>query len=132
MDLNGFKEWLESQGKRHNNLEQLLKDAKRIEKEYEEDLDTLYTRDRLEGILAELRYTAVDKRQERPNPSKINTKPTSLGPYRTAAKRYQEFRDSTGDTVRDGGLNPLLSGRVGRRWARQDPPRPAPRCRPPS
>jgi hypothetical protein len=96
---------LEARGKSSSHISTLLSDAKRIEKSYQEDLDVLYARDRLLSIIAELRYTIADQRQGRPNSSKIETKPTALGPYRSAAAFYQAFRDSSGGTVDGMGSN---------------------------
>ena len=75
-----------------------ISDAKRVEKHYG-DLDELYAKDHLAGVLRELKYSADDERRNAPNPSRIPINPTSLSGYRTAVTKYREYRKSAGESA---------------------------------
>ena len=65
-----FKNWFDRQEYADNTVQTQLNSARHIEQAYG-DLDKLYNADGLNGILAELAYSAADRRAVRPNPSKL-------------------------------------------------------------
>ena len=72
---------------------------RRIEAEYG-DLDELYDRDRLAGLLSELSYSTHDERLERANPTRITIGGDlhrQLRSLKNAVSIYREFRDSGGE-----------------------------------
>ena len=91
MNRHGFKEWLEQRGLKKNSVTNALSDAKRVEKHCG-DLDQLYKTHRLADaaigdLVAEVPDLATKNR-----PS-----------YRTAVRRYREYREQTDPTVVDDG-----------------------------
>ena len=71
----------------------------RVEKHYG-DLDEHYARDRLDSVIASLRYTSEDKRRGRRNPSTIiidGDLYTNLASYKNSVQLYSEFLASVGD-----------------------------------
>ena len=73
----GYRAYLERDDLKQSTVNTYISDAKRVE-EYYGDLDNLYAKDRLAGVLGELRYSADDARRNAPNPSRIPINPTSL------------------------------------------------------
>ncbi len=91
-----YRNWLEQQKYDLNTVNAQMYRAGRVE-EYYGDLDQHYSNDRMESVIATLRYTTDDKRRGRPNPSKIPFEgdiKNNLASYRNAAERYRKFRDS--------------------------------------
>ena len=97
MQLAGFRTWLGQQPsiKKQSTIDQYVADASRVERCYG-DLDDLYAKDRLAGVLEELRYTDADERESAANPSRLCIKGSykSLGGYRTAVTRYRNYREA--------------------------------------
>ncbi len=100
-----YRAWLEQSGLSESSVSTGVSDAKRVEKHYG-DLDGLYNKDRLEGVLRELRYSAEDKRTNAPNPSRLPIDGDfykSLPAYRTAVRKYREYRKAhTAGASEDG------------------------------
>jgi endonuclease len=70
--------------------------VRRVEAAYG-DLDELYERDRLAGLLSELTYSTRDYQQKLKNPTKIQISGDlykHLAMLKNAVARYREFRDS--------------------------------------
>jgi hypothetical protein len=65
-----YRVWLTRQKYDPGTIATQLARAGRVEKHYG-DLDQLFAADRLESVIANLRYTTEDQRSGRPNPSKI-------------------------------------------------------------
>lgn len=88
-----FGGWLEQQYD-HDIAEALVVRANRVERHYG-DLDRAYDGDRLEGVLATLRYTPQDERRRKPNPSRIpfegNIR-SNINAFRAATEQYRRFR----------------------------------------
>ena len=96
-----YRAWLKQRGLAESSVGTYVIDSKRVEKYYK-DLDELYDEDRLAGLLDELRYSAADRGNKAPNPSKIPIKGNpyhSLGGYRSTVTRYREYRDTDGSAV---------------------------------
>ena len=70
MQASSYRVWLEQRGLAQSSADTYVSEAKRVERHYG-DLDELYAKDRLAGVLQELRYSAEDARTNTPNPSKI-------------------------------------------------------------
>lgn len=70
MDEKALTAWSVAQNYKKTTTSTRLSDIRAIEKVYG-DLDDLYARDRLEGLLSELAYSSKDKAANRPNPSKL-------------------------------------------------------------
>ena len=96
MQTSGYRAWLEQRGLAKSSADTYVSDAKRVERHYG-DLDELYSKDRLAGVLQELRYSADDARTNAPNPSKIpiDANPyKGLASYRSTVTRYREYREA--------------------------------------
>jgi hypothetical protein len=94
MRTDGYRAWLEQREPplKLKTVKQLITDAKRVEENYG-DLDELHAKDRLAGVLQELRYSTDDARRKAPNPSKTPVpNPMSLSAYATTIRRYREYR----------------------------------------
>lgn len=101
-----YSQWLRRQKYQASTISAQMHRAGRVE-EYYGDLDELYARDRLTSLIETLRYSADDKRRDRPNPSKIPFEGDSrnnLASYRDAVKRYRKFRDDD-----ENGIDALVS-----------------------
>ena len=89
MNREGFKAWLEQRGLKKNSVSNALSDAQRVENHHG-DLDQLYTANRLTDaaigtLVAEIPDLA----------------PKNRSSYRTAVRRYREYREQTGTVGRD-------------------------------
>jgi hypothetical protein len=82
------------------------------------DLEQHYRSDRLQSVIAALRYTSDDERRGRPNPSKIPFEGNirnNLASYRFAIESYRRFLDSqsvTSDDIEDAktdGVDEVLA-----------------------
>ena len=88
--------WLEQRDLSQSSVDTYVSDTKRVERHYG-DLDELYAKDGLAGILQDLRYSADDARRNAPNLSKIpiyGSLYETLPSYRSAINRYREYRES--------------------------------------
>jgi hypothetical protein len=95
-----YRRWLESQGYGANTISTQCSHASRVEQSYG-DLDEAYADDRMESILASLKYSSADARRGAPNPSKLQIGGDlykSLASYRTGVGLYRRFRDEDGGT----------------------------------
>ena len=94
-----FEIWLGQRELDPRTVQTYKSDAKRIEREYG-DLDGLYDEDKLIGVLNDLEYSRDDEHRNQPNPSKIvvdakdGSPYKALASYRTALRRYCDFRQS--------------------------------------
>ena len=100
-----YRAWLEQSGLIETSVSTYVSDTKRVE-EYYGDLDGLYDEDRLEGVLQTLQYSAEERNGNVPNPTKIPIDGdlyTGLAAYRTAVRKYREYRGAgaTGDREDD-------------------------------
>ena len=95
MRTDQYKQWLENQQYQAGTVTAQLHRAGRVE-EYFGDLDTHYETDRLESVVAALRYSANDRQVGRPNPTNIPINGdlySNLASYRDAVRRYRLFRN---------------------------------------
>lgn len=100
-----YRAWLEAQKYNQNTVAAQIHRAHRVEQFYG-DLDEHYIKDRLEGVIAQLRYTAEDARRNRGNETKIpfeGNVPNNLASYRNAVERYRRFLDTSGEQAPDAG-----------------------------
>ena len=99
MDEKGFMTWLEQGELNPSSIQTHITDAKRVERHYG-DLEALYRKDRFDGVLQELRYTAEDVRLGTPNPSKVPICPrvpsnfSVLRNYAVTVRKYRAFLDT--------------------------------------
>lgn len=103
-----YRSWLEAQKYSQNTVSAQVHRAHRVEQCYG-DLDEHYSKDRMEGLIAELRYTAEDARRNRPNETKIPFEgniSSNLASYRDAVKRYRRFRDTGGEQATEAPSAP--------------------------
>jgi hypothetical protein len=94
----GYRRWLEEQRYDAGTINAQMYRAGRVE-EHRGNLDEHYANDRLAGLIDSLRYSTDDKRNNRPNPSKIPFEGdirNNLASYRNAVERYRKFRDAAG------------------------------------
>ena len=98
-----YRDWLTESGREQSNVSTLISDAKRVERHYG-DLDELYDEDELTEVLNSLQYSKDDERRNRPNPSRLDIDGNvykTLPGYKTAVKRYREFREATRESSRN-------------------------------
>src|SRR5947209_7056242 len=103
-----YKPWLERQKYDACTIMGQLHRTGRVEKHYG-DLDDHYARDKLESVIATLRYSTDDQRRGRPNPSKIPFEGdirNNLASYKNAIERYRRFRDEGVDSQPDTPAGP--------------------------
>lgn len=94
-----YRGWLAAQNYQGGTIAAQMHRAGRVEERYG-DLDALYNEDRLEGVIAELTYTTQDRRNNRPNPSRIPFEGdvyNNLASYRDAVRRYRRFLEDNSD-----------------------------------
>ncbi len=71
--------------------------VKSVEKTYGFNLDTEFQKNRLAPLVKSFDYTAEDKRNKRPNPTKmLHLKLTTLKYYKTSLKKYRDFCEQSG------------------------------------
>lgn len=88
-----YKAWLETQQYDPGTVNAQIYRTARVE-EAHGNLDEHYSTDRLESLIALLRYSTDDERRSRPNPSKIPFEGNirnNLASYRNAVERYRKF-----------------------------------------
>jgi hypothetical protein len=93
MQTENYKNWLAAQNYQSGTITAQMHRAGRVEQHYG-DLDVLYNEDRLEGLITELNYTTQDRRNNRPNQTKIpfeGNAYNNLASYRDAVRRYRRF-----------------------------------------
>jgi hypothetical protein len=98
-----YQAWLEAEKYDPNTVNAQMYRARRVE-EFHGDLDKHFSDDQLASLIATLRYSSQDKRQQRPNPSKIpfdGDIRDNLASYRNAVERYKRFRLSGGNAEPD-------------------------------
>ena len=114
-----FRAWLEQSGLERSTVDTYVSDAKRVEKHYG-DLDEVYSKDRLENVLRELRYSAEDRRKNAPNPSKLpidGELSKTLPSYGVAVRKYREYlslaacADTGAEKVEPGSAEPTSPAR---------------------
>ncbi|MEW9305458.1 AAA family ATPase [Labrys neptuniae] len=92
IDEAGFRDWLEANYS-SNTVRTKLSGARKLAKAYG-DLSALYEEDKLESVMQSLRYTAADRAQNSPNPSKVNLTSDlyrDLGNLRTTVNYYKRY-----------------------------------------
>lgn len=93
MQTENYRSWLAAQNYQGGTITAQIHRAGRVE-EYYGDLDALYADDRMESLTQELIYTTQDRRNNRPNESKIpfeGNAYNNLASYRDAIRRYRRF-----------------------------------------
>lgn len=93
MNEAGFRAWL-SANYSPNTVQTKLSEARQLAKSYG-DLDRLYDEDGLDSVMEGLRYSAADRAQKRPNPSKVPLASDlyrDLSNLRTTVNYYRKFR----------------------------------------
>lgn len=102
MKTENYRTWLGTQGYQDGTITAQLHRAGRVEEHYG-NLDTLHQEDRLEGLIVELSYTTQDRRDNRPNQTKIpfdGDAYNNLASYRDAVRRYRRFlEDDTEELI---------------------------------
>jgi hypothetical protein len=71
-----------------------LSELRRVESAYG-DLDEAFDRDELESVIADLTYSAIDARNNEPNPSRLKIDGdlrNNLASYKSAVNKYVHFR----------------------------------------
>ncbi len=94
-----YRQWLERQKYQTGTISAQIHRAGRVE-EHHGGLDEHYANDRMASLIQTLSYSKNDKRQNRPNPSKIpfdGDAYNNLASYRDAVKRYRKFRDDVSE-----------------------------------
>lgn len=89
MNRRGFKEWLEQRDLKETSVTAYLVDAKRVENHCG-DLDQLYTEDRLDEAAINSLVEEIP-----------DVAPKNLSSYRSAVRRYREYREQTDTDGRD-------------------------------
>jgi len=95
MQREQYRSWLLAQKYEPKTVSSQLSNVDRIERVYG-DLDRAYAEDQLEAVLNSLRYSTVDRQQNRPNPSKIEIAGdvyNGLASMRSATLLYRRYRD---------------------------------------
>lgn len=93
MQTGNYRTWLERLNYQGGTIAAQIHRAGRVEEHYG-DLDVLYAEDRLDGLIQELTYTTQDRRNNRPNETKIpfeGNAYNNLASYRDAIRRYRRF-----------------------------------------
>ncbi|MCL1077285.1 DUF91 domain-containing protein [Parashewanella spongiae] len=93
MQIEKYKNWLVAQNYQGGTIAAQMHRAGRVEDCYG-DLDELYNKDQLNSLLSELTYTTQDRRNNRPNETKIpfsGNAYNNLSSYRDAVRRYKRF-----------------------------------------
>lgn len=91
-----YRDWLESLEPKlaPGTVNTQIKRAEKVEQCYG-DLDEHFDKDRLQAVVADLKYSAQDGRAKKPNPSKIRINGdtrSGLQSYRHSTERYCKFR----------------------------------------
>lgn len=96
-----YEQWIKENTNAKSTAGNRLSDLRRVEKSYG-DIDEHYNRDELRSVIASLRYSMEDKRNNKPNTSKIEPINGSvydcLASYRLAVEWYCKFRQETLET----------------------------------
>ncbi|APE27428.1 AAA family ATPase [Aurantiacibacter gangjinensis] len=93
MNEEGFRDWLEK-NYRKNTVQTKMSEARQLNRAYG-DLDQLYDEDELNAVMKTLRYSASDKADDKPNPSKVPLASDlyrDLSNLRTTVNYYRRFR----------------------------------------
>jgi endonuclease len=101
MQTEDYRNWLAAQSYQGGTITAQMHRAGRVEEHYG-DLDTLYAEDRLEGLITELTYTTQDRRNSRPNETKIpfeGNAYNNLAAYRDAVRRYRRFLEDDVESI---------------------------------
>jgi len=96
MQTENYRNWLTAQNYQGGTVTAQMHRAGRVEEHYG-DLDKLYAEDRLEGVVRALTYTTQDRRNNRPNETKIPFEGNvynNLASYRDAVRRYRRFLEN--------------------------------------
>lgn len=102
MNDEGFRRWL-AHNYQPNTVSTKMSEARQLDRAYG-DLDAHYDADHLDAIMETLRYSASDKAQGRPNPSKVQMVSDlyrDLSNLRTTINYYRSFRGQRGATRPD-------------------------------
>lgn len=100
MQSENYKNWLLAQNYQSGTITAQMHRAGRVEDHYGE-LDALYNKDRLESLINMLIYTTQDRRNNRPNETKIpfeGNAYNNLASYRDAVRRYRRFLEDDSET----------------------------------
>lgn len=104
MNEAGFRAWLEA-NYGANTVATKLSEARQLAKAYG-DLDILYDEDGLASVMESLRYSAADKAENRPNPSKVPLTSDlyrDLSNLRTTINYYRNYRAGEARSGSGGG-----------------------------
>lgn len=88
-----YRSWLEQQNMGAKSIDTRISMASRVEKHYG-SLDENHAKDRLDSVLASLRYSTDDERRSLPNPSRIPFEGNirnNLASYRNSIELYCKF-----------------------------------------
>ena len=93
MNKKGFKTWLEEKGHATETVSSRISSAKRVER-VRGDLDALFSTQKKDKVLEQFHYSTADKREDRPNPSRVAIKgdlKDGLASIRQALDLYHGF-----------------------------------------
>jgi hypothetical protein len=113
MDYDGFRIWVEAEGKAPGTVTQQLSRARTIESAFG-DLDQAHRRDRLVSILAGLRYSREDEARRVPLPGGLETSGDPVQMYerlRVTGRKIVRFLDERAARLAAPGSTPVDSER---------------------
>lgn len=93
MQTENYRNWLSNQNYQSGTISAQMHRVGRVEEHYG-DLDDLFKKDRLESLIFELTYTTQDRRNNRPNETKIpfvGNAYNNLASYKDSVRRYKNF-----------------------------------------
>ena len=99
MQAQNYRNWLLAQNYQSGTISAQMHRTGRVEEHYG-DLDALYRADQLDELISELSYTTQDRRNNRPNETKIpfeGNAYNNLASYRDAVRRYKRFLEHEAD-----------------------------------
>ncbi len=109
---NRYPDWLAAAVPAGTTARTKLSELRRVESVYG-DLDEAFERDELESVIADLTYSAIDARNNEPNPSRLaidGDLRNNLASYKSAVNKYVHFRREieaqAADSIRT--IDPLL------------------------
>lgn len=109
---NRYPDWLAAAVPAGTTARTKLSELRRVESVYG-DLDEAFERDELESVIADLTYSAIDARNNEPNPSRLaidGDLRNNLASYKSAVNKYvhfcREIEAQAADSIRT--IDPLL------------------------
>ncbi|WP_335901132.1 endonuclease NucS domain-containing protein [Shewanella algae] len=101
MKTENYRNWLIGQNYQSGTIMAQIHRAGRVEEHYG-NLDDLYKEDKLESLISTLTYTTQDRRNNRPNETKIpfdGNAYSNLASYKDAIRRYRRFLEDNIEAI---------------------------------